>query len=85
MTVIDSPISTMPVPGFLSSFADKAQNALNASPLAQHIPASLQPHRASSPDAATQPSANEAAAQGSKSHALESIQYQFRSLQQQYS
>lgn len=29
-----APLSTMPVPGFLSSFADKAQNAINTSPLA---------------------------------------------------
>ncbi|KAH9486874.1 Sphingolipid long chain base-responsive protein LSP1 [Psilocybe cubensis] len=75
----------MPVPGFLASFADKAQNAINATPLAAHIPASLQ-HRASSPDPATQPSANDAAAQGgAKSHTLESLQYQLRSFQQQYS
>lgn len=28
----------MPVPGFLTSFADKAQAAVNASPLAGHLP-----------------------------------------------
>ncbi|KAF4622893.1 hypothetical protein D9613_001864 [Agrocybe pediades] len=74
----------MPVPSFLSSFADKAHNAIQTTPLAAHLPASMQ-HRSSSPDAANQPSANEAAAQGgAKSHTLESLQYQFRSLQQQY-
>ncbi|KAF9481369.1 hypothetical protein BDN70DRAFT_930878 [Pholiota conissans] len=73
------------MPGFLSSFADKAQSAINASPLAAHIPASLQ-HRPTSPDPATQPSPNDAAAHGAaKSHTLEALQYQFRSLQQQYS
>jgi hypothetical protein len=72
----------MPVSDFLSSIADKAQSAINSSPLAGHIPGV---QRANSPDPATQPSANNAAAQGvSKSHALESIQHQFRSLQQQY-
>ncbi|KDR85055.1 hypothetical protein GALMADRAFT_131806 [Galerina marginata CBS 339.88] len=76
----------MPVPGFLASFADKAQSAINASPLGAHMPASMQHQRPASPDAAAQPTANEAAAQGgAKSHALENIQYQFRSLQQQYS
>ncbi|KAK7058910.1 lipid-binding protein [Paramarasmius palmivorus] len=73
----------MPVPGFLSSFADKAQTALQSSPLGQHIPG----HRPTSPDASTQPSANESA-QGwggqHKSHAFEAIQYQIRSLGQQY-
>ncbi|KAF8168039.1 Eisosome component PIL1-domain-containing protein [Crassisporium funariophilum] len=74
----------MPVPGFLASFADKAQNAIHASPLAAHLPAAYQ--RPGSPDASTQPTANEAAGQGaSKSHTLEALQYQFRSLQQQYS
>ncbi|KAF8973985.1 Eisosome component PIL1-domain-containing protein [Flammula alnicola] len=62
-----------------------AQSAINASPLAGHMPSSLQ-QRPSSPDAATQPSANEAAAHGgAKSHTLESLQYQFRTFQQQYS
>ena len=72
----------MPVSEFLSSIADKAQSAINSSPLAGHIPGV---QRSSSPDPATQPSANDAAAQGaSKSHTFESIQHQFRSLQQQY-
>jgi len=70
----------MPVSGFLSSIADKAQSAINASPLAGHIPGYQRPN---SPDPATQPSANEAV--GSKSHTLESLQHQFRFLQQQYS
>ncbi|KAF8807464.1 hypothetical protein BYT27DRAFT_7100068 [Phlegmacium glaucopus] len=72
----------MPVSGFLSSIADKAHSAINASPLAGHIPGYQRPN---SPDPAPQPSANEAAQGASKSHTLESLQHQFRSLQQQYS
>jgi len=74
----------MPLPSFLSSVASKAQNAINQSPLAAHLPSGLGP-RPSSPDSAAQPPANEAAAQGSKSHTFENISYQFRSFQQQYS
>lgn len=68
----------MPVSGFLSSIADKAQSAINSSPLAGHIPGY---QHSGSPDN-TQPSVNDGAAQ--KSHALESIQHQLRSIQQQY-
>ncbi|KAG9222852.1 hypothetical protein PLEOSDRAFT_1101731 [Pleurotus ostreatus PC15] len=76
----------MPVPGFLASIADKAQSAINASPLAGHLPNVGGHGRPVSPDGATQPSANEAAAQGGhRSHAFESLQYQLRSFQQQYS
>ncbi|GLB36204.1 putative eisosome component PIL1 [Lyophyllum shimeji] len=72
----------MPVPSFLASFADKAQSAINASPLAGHIHGV----RPNSPDSAAQPSANDAAAQGaSKSHALGAIQHQLRAFGQQYS
>ncbi|KAI3622433.1 sphingolipid long chain base-responsive protein pil1 [Moniliophthora roreri] len=75
----------MPVPGFLSSIADKAQTALQSSPLGQHIPGHGRP---TSPDTAAQPSANEAAQGGwggqHKSHAFEAIQHQIRSLGQQY-
>ncbi|EAU93037.1 hypothetical protein CC1G_06757 [Coprinopsis cinerea okayama7 len=75
----------MPMPSFLSSIADKAQSAIQASPLAGHLPSSLGP-RPASPDDASQPPANQAAAQGGhKSHTLEAISHQFRSLQQQYS
>src|SRR6266545_4933676 len=74
----------MPVPSFLSSFADKAQSAINATPLAGHLP-NVGQGRPSSPDPAQNP-ANPGAAQGSsKSHALETLTYQFRNLQQQYS
>jgi len=70
---------------FLSSIADKAQSAINASPLAGHLPTSNRP---SSPDTAAQPSANHAAGQGGqsgqKSHAFESIQHTIRSFGQQY-
>ncbi|KAF5355872.1 hypothetical protein D9756_003816 [Leucocoprinus leucothites] len=73
----------MPVPGFFASFADKAQSAINASPLAAHLPSHNHP---SSPDSSAQPSANQAASQGgSRSHALESLSYQIRALGQQYS
>ncbi|KAK0233183.1 Eisosome component PIL1-domain-containing protein [Armillaria fumosa] len=71
----------MPVPGFLQSFADKAQSAIKDSSLAQHLPSQYRP---GSPDTSAQPSANEAAASGHKSHTLEAIQYQLRSLGQQY-
>ncbi|KAK0456505.1 Eisosome component PIL1-domain-containing protein [Armillaria borealis] len=71
----------MPVPGFLQSFADKAQSAIKDSPLAQHLPSQYRP---GSPDTSAQPPANEAAASGHKSHTLEAIQYQLRSLGQQY-
>ncbi|KAG5654076.1 hypothetical protein H0H81_007490 [Sphagnurus paluster] len=70
----------MPVPSFLASFADKAQSAINASPLGAHLP-----NRPTSPDTTSQPSANEAAAQGSpKSHTLGAIQNQIRAFGQQY-
>ncbi|KAG7099280.1 hypothetical protein E1B28_001139 [Marasmius oreades] len=72
----------MPVPGFLSSFADKAQTALQSSSLGQHLPGHGRP---TSPDSAAQPSANEGA-QGTahKSHTFEAISHGLRSLQQQY-
>ncbi|KAF9242879.1 Eisosome component PIL1-domain-containing protein [Melanogaster broomeanus] len=67
----------MPVPSFLSSFADKAQSAINQTPLAGHLPGTT--------SASDQPSANQAATQGGhRSLALESIQYQLRNLGQQY-
>ena len=70
---------SMPKSSFLSSIADKAQSAMNSSPLAGHIPGYQQ---SSNTDPASQPSANDAA--GQKSFAFESIQHQFRSIQQQY-
>ncbi|KAJ2913389.1 hypothetical protein MD484_g7027, partial [Candolleomyces efflorescens] len=76
------------MPSFFSSLADKAQSAINASPLAGKIPV---PHGSSaprppSPDPSSQPPANQAAAQGGgRSHALDSLSYQFRAFQQQYS
>ena len=73
----------MPVPGFLSSFADKAQSAINASPLAGHIPGSTRP---TSPQAAASSAgADSGATQTHKSHTLEQIQHQFRTFQQAYS
>ncbi|KAI6162242.1 Eisosome component PIL1-domain-containing protein [Pisolithus thermaeus] len=68
----------MSVSNFLSQFADKAQNAINQSPLAGHIPGT-------SPGGAGQPSANQAAAQGgTRSHTIETLQYQLRNIGQQY-
>jgi len=68
----------MPVPSFLASFADKAQSAINASPLAAHLPST-------GPEPAAQPSANEAAAQGGhRSHTFGSLQNQLRAFGQQY-
>ncbi|KAJ7597100.1 Eisosome component PIL1-domain-containing protein [Mycena floridula] len=74
----------MPVKDLISSFTDKAQNVLQGTPLAQHLPG-----RASSPDSAAQPAANEAAAghghQQSHNSTITAIQHQLRSLGQQYS
>ncbi|KAG2366596.1 Eisosome component PIL1-domain-containing protein [Suillus spraguei] len=68
----------MSMSSFLSSFADKAQTAINQTPLAGHIPGM-------SPSATDQPSANQSAAQGShRSVALEALQHQIRSIGQQY-
>jgi hypothetical protein len=69
----------MPVPGFLTSFADKAQNALNQSPISQHIPSSLTGSSPSHGASGTSSSPTD------KNHTLEQIQHQFRQLQQNYS
>jgi hypothetical protein len=62
---------------FLSSFADKAQNALKQSSISQHIPPSLTgsapPHHGTS------------SSPTDKNHTIEQIQHQFRQLQQNYS
>jgi hypothetical protein len=63
----------MPVPGFLTSFADKAQTALKDSPLSQHLPSSL----TGAP--ATDSGSNQ------KNVTLGQIQHQLRQLQQNYS
>lgn len=66
----------MSLSGFLSTVADKAQSAINQTPLAGHIPGTGQPGG---------PSANHAAPQGGhRSFALESLQHQIRSIGQQY-
>ncbi|KAF8237794.1 hypothetical protein L208DRAFT_1388723 [Tricholoma matsutake] len=70
----------MPVPSFLTSFADKAQSAISAA--GYNIPSS-------SPHSTAHPSANEAAAEGGhRSHNLGSLQgslqNQLRALGQQY-
>jgi hypothetical protein len=72
-------IATMPVPGFLSSIADKAQNALGNTPIAQHIPSSLTGAPRPSASASSPP------ADGRRNYTLDQIQHQFRQLQQNYS
>ena len=68
----------MPVSNFISSFADKAQSAINAA--GYTLPSASHHH-----DSATQPFANQAAAQGGyKSLTFESLQNQLRVLGQQY-
>ncbi|KAG1864140.1 hypothetical protein DFJ58DRAFT_772835 [Suillus subalutaceus] len=67
----------MSVSSFLSSFADKAQSAINQTPLAGHVPGIA--------NATDQPSANQSAAQGGhRSVAFEALQHQIRSIGQQY-
>lgn len=67
----------MSVSSFLSSFADKAQSAINQTPLAGHVPGIT--------NATDQPSANQSAAQGGhRSVTLEALQHQIRSIGQQY-
>lgn len=65
----------MSVSGFLSSIADKAQNALGNSPISQHVPGASRPPAG----------ASSAPTDSHKSHALGQIQHQFRQLQQNYS
>jgi hypothetical protein len=65
----------MPVPGFLTSFADKAQSAINSSPLGPHLP-TAHPNQSSS-------DASQSASY--KSHTLESISNQLRVISYQYS
>lgn len=68
----------MSVSSFLSSFADKAQSAINQTPLAGHVPGI-------GTSATEQPSANQSAAQGGhRSVTLEALQHQIRSIGQQY-
>lgn len=72
------PLVIMSVSSFFSQIADKAQSAINQSPLAGHIPGA-------SPGGTGQPSANQAAAQGgTRSHTIETLQYQLRNIGQQY-
>ncbi|KAI0307812.1 Eisosome component PIL1-domain-containing protein [Multifurca ochricompacta] len=71
----------MPVPGFLSSIADKAQAAINNSSLSQRIPSltgSTRPSSGASPTPTESGSTH-------KSHTLEQIQHQLRQFQQNYS
>lgn len=66
----------MSVSGFFSSIADKAQSAINQTPLAGHIPGTT---------AAGDSPANQVPSQsGHRSFALESLQHQIRNLGQQY-
>ncbi|KZT30444.1 hypothetical protein NEOLEDRAFT_1082390 [Neolentinus lepideus HHB14362 ss-1] len=65
--------------GFLSSFADKAQSAIQSSGLTQHIPGGY--GRATSPGSSDQGAGRTA----HRSHALEAFQHQLRAFGQQYS
>lgn len=66
----------MSVSGFFSSIADKAQNAINQTPLAGHIPGTSPTGDSSADHTASQG--------GHRSLALESLQHQIRNLGQQY-
>ena len=68
----------MPLPGFLTSMADKAQNALKDTPIAHHIPGTTRP----SSDLSSAPTDSGPTQRG---HTFEQIQHQFRQLQQTYS
>ncbi|GBE77882.1 Eisosome component PIL1-domain-containing protein [Sparassis latifolia] len=59
---------------FFASLTDKAQSALNASPLAQHLPSSI-----------TGQGSTDNAGGPLKSHTFETIHHQLRTFQQQYS
>ncbi|KAI9508773.1 Eisosome component PIL1-domain-containing protein [Russula earlei] len=71
----------MPVPGFLSSIADKAQNALNNSPISHHIPPSLSGAVRPPPGSSSTTTDSSSAYKST----IEQIQHQFRQLQQNYS
>lgn len=69
---------------FFSSLKDKAQSAVSSSPLAGHIPG------VGRTDGADSPQAGQSGSGGGiggfmKSHGLEGIHHQLRTLQQQYS
>jgi len=64
----------MPVPGFLTSFADKAQSAFKDSSLSQHLPSSSRTGAPATESGSTQ-----------KNVTLGQIQHQLRQLQQNYS
>lgn len=72
-TCLFTTITTM---SFLSSIADKAQNALKQSSISQHIPPSL---TGSSP-----PAHGASSTPTDKNYTFEQIQHQFRQLQQNY-
>lgn len=77
----------MPLSNFLSSVADKAQSAINASPLAGHLPTGH--GRPTSPDTAGSQGATtnqSTAVQGSsgRSHAFGALSNQIRAFGQQY-
>lgn len=68
----------MPLPSFVNNLATKAQSAIQSQ---------MQP-RPGSPNESGQPTANQAAGQQQpaqqRSHAFEALQYQFKSLKEQY-
>ena len=69
------------MPSFLTSIADKAQSAINASPLAGHIPPL---HGRPTPGQELDGQPQAAAQSGYRSHALDAIQHQLRTIGQQY-
>jgi len=78
------------MPSFLHNFADKAQTALNATPIGAHVQQytdKIRSQGATSPSGAAgdAQSGQQDVSSSTKSYALENVQHQFRVLQQQYS
>lgn len=75
-------IHPSPMPNFLSSFIDQAQNAVQSSPLANKIP--LGHHRPASPGAQNTTTTSTSGTTTQKSSTFAAINHQFRTLRQQY-
>lgn len=73
------------MPSFLHSFADKAQNALNATPIGPHVQQYTSKLSSSHNNAADHPQPDKQDAPSTtKSYTFENMQHQLRVLQQQY-
>ena len=70
------------MPGFFSNMLDQAQNAVQASPLANKIP--MGHHRPASPTTQNTSNTSTSASTTHKSSTLAAINHQFRTLRQQY-